>query len=169
MGGYVHPSTNGSAPTRTHALNIATLPTPPPPAHTHTQYCAQPREDGDWLVRYNEGKRRYVLSVRWQGTGKHFYIWHQPDGMLQLQANHPKFPNLMKLLNYYRTHILCKDAQITLRNPIPNIGVDESDGYVMLTKQLSEASISQQHLWAHTKLVGLAGGCVCVCDYGTVT
>ena len=56
-----------------------------------------------------------------------------------------------------------------MRNPIPNIGVDESDGYVMLTKQLSEASISQQHLWAHTKLVGLAGGCVCVCDYGTVT
>lgn len=109
------------------------------------------KKDGDWLVRYNEGKRRYVLSVRWQGSAKHFYIWNQPDGTLQLQANHPKFPNMMRLLNYYRTHILCKEACITLHKPIccelhggDDSGPDEDDGYVVLAKELQQVGLGNQ-------------------------
>lgn len=77
----------------------------------------------------------YVLSVWVNQTAKHFYVWHQEHGGLQLQSGHPKFRKLLTLLNYYRSHPLSRDADACLRTPIrkDKETLQEEGGYVVMS------------------------------------
>lgn len=37
------------------------------------------KEDGDFIVRYSDRRNTYVLTVHWNGSGRHFVIQEIAD------------------------------------------------------------------------------------------
>lgn len=74
------------------------------------------------VLRYNEKKKTYVISVAWKGKVRHFKLKITTENFVtsyEIEGTKKQFPDLGQLLNYYEN---CRVDTIIggVGNPLPN-------------------------------------------------